>query len=107
MTSTYSKPFVKSVTYQFFVEMDSKLTEKDLKDVKIQFVGNGMDKVVTVPSICIKTEIDQLSLDERNYVWKLEGDQVVKEYVEIHKSSVANGVTYVLKGVEPGDKVLK
>ncbi len=105
--STYSKPFVKSVTYQFFVEMDSKLTEKDLKDVKIQFVGNGMDKVVTVPSICIKTEIDQLSLDERNYVWKLEGDQVVKEYVEIHKSSVANGVTYVLKGVEPGDKVLK
>ena len=44
---------------------------------------------------------------EYNYVWKVENGEIVKEYVTIHKTPVATGTTYILDGVEVGDKVLK
>jgi hypothetical protein len=60
--------------------------------------------------VAVKVETNQLSADnsdDKYYVWKIEDGEIVKEYVEIYPSSSATGSTYILNGIEPGDKVLK
>ena len=108
--STFSAPFTKNVQYQFCIEMEDDITEADIKEAEMEFYGTEMHKVVTVPSVAVKVETNQLSADnsdDKYYVWKIEDGEIVKEYVEIYPSSSATGSTYILNGIEPGDKVLK
>ena len=106
--TTYSSPFAKGVDIQYFLEMDSEVGELDMKDAVVKFNGRCNKNVVVVPSIAVHTEVNQLdSTEEKNYVWKLENGNVVKEYVTIYKSKAATGSVYIIDGVEPGDQVLK
>ena len=87
--------------------VDDKITKEDMEKSKVKFFGKDFRQVVIVPSTSVKTEYDNLAQQEYNYVWKVENGEIVKEYVTIHKTPVATGTTYILDGVEVGDKVLK
>ena len=105
--ATYSSPFAKNVVYQYYVEMDSKVTEQDLTEAKIYFNGCSIRNVVLVPGTSVKTETSKLSNNEKYYVWKIENGEVVKEYVDVYNPHAPTSKKYILSGVEPGDTVLK
>ncbi len=105
--ATYSSPYFKGIEYQFDFVVDDKITKEDMEKSKVKFFGKDFRQVVIVPSTSVKTEYDNLAQQEYNYVWKVENGEIVKEYVTIHKTPVATGTTYILDGVEVGDKVLK
>ena len=66
-----------------------------------------MRQVVAVPMKAVKSEVDQLTQKEKHFVWKLEGEEYVKEYVIVYDSISATGTKYILSGLEVGDKILK
>ena len=105
--STYSLPFAKQQAFQAYIEMDEKIPNTMFNDAIFKFNNIEAHNVIVVPLLCIKTEVDQLTQVETNYVWKLENDVPVKEYVEVYGEGNATGGYYVLSGIEVGDKVLK
>ena len=104
---TYSKPFEKNIQYQFYLEMDSEVSEMDLVKSSITFNGCDIRDVVVIPASALKTEIAALSKESKYYVWKVENEEIVKEYVEVYNPNAPTSVKYILNGVEPGDIVLK
>ena len=105
--STYSAPFYKNVPEQFDVLINEKLTKEDMEGTKIKFNGFEVKQSVVVPGTCVKSEYDQLAKKDVYFVWKVEGDNIVKEFVHIYETVVATGTVLVLDGVEVGDKLLK
>ena len=105
--STYSKPFFKGVEFQFDFRIEDEISKDDLEGAKVRFYGKDMRQVVVVPSPCVRTEYDQLAQKDLYYVWKIENGEIVKEYVTIYETTVATGTTYIMDGVEVGDKLLK
>ncbi|MBO4862902.1 MAG: efflux RND transporter periplasmic adaptor subunit [Eubacterium sp.] len=105
--STTSMPSSKSVTFQCTIEMDKHVSEKEIKETMVKYYGVEAKDVIVVPTLCVKTEVDQFTLIEKHYVWRLENDVPVKEYVEVFDPSNETGGTYVLSGLEVGDKILK
>jgi len=104
---TYSAPFSKNAEFQFYVEMDSKIEEKDLTKCEITFNGVDVKGAVVISASALRSEQSQLNDEFKYYVWKLEGDQIVKEYVDVYHPQAATSTKLILNGVEPGDKVLK
>lgn len=105
--STYSKPFFKGIEFQFDFRIEDEISKDDLEGAKVRFYGKDMRQVVVVPSPCVKTEYDQMAQKDLYYVWKIENGEIVKEYVTIYETTVATGTTYIMDGVEVGDKLLK
>ena len=104
---TYSAPFKKNAEFQFYVEMDSKIEPKDLTKCEMTFNGVDVRDAVVISSSALRSEQSQLNDEFKYYVWKLEGDQIVKEYVDVYHPQAATSTKLILNGVEPGDKVLK
>lgn len=104
---TYSAPFNKNVKYQCYLEMDGEITETDLLRNEMTIPAREMRQVMAVPMTAVKSEVDQLTQNEKFFVWKLEGDEYVKEYVIVYDSTSATGTKYILSGLEVGDKILK
>jgi hypothetical protein len=104
---TYSAPYPGGVEFQFYTEMDSKVSSLDLEKAELEFNGKEMRNVVMVPSHGVCSEVNAITLEESNYVWKMENGVPVKEYVSIYSSGAATKMTYVIDGLEPGDIILK
>lgn len=104
---TFSAPFNKNVEYQCILEMDGEITETDLLRNELTIPAREMRQVVAVPMKAVKSEVDQLTQKEKHFVWKLEGEEYVKEYVIVYDSISATGTKYILSGLEVGDKILK
>ena len=105
--STYSSPFNASAPLQYYFELEEELDETYLTDCSMSYFGVEMDDVVVLPSTAVHTEVDMLTREERNYVWKVEDGQIVKEFVTIYETDAVTGVVYILYGVEVGDQVIK
>ena len=104
---TNSKPFTRGVQFQFFVKLDGELTESDMKGMKVSFGGRRFEKVVSLPVNSVKTEENRYTGKDKYYVWKVENDMVVKEYVKIYKTEAVTGSAYILSGVDAEDVILK
>jgi len=104
---TNSMPFNKNVVKQFYIEMDTELTETDIMQTELEFNSVDVRDVVLIPASAMKTEVTQLSSKEKYYVWKLEDGDIVKEYVDVFNPDAPTSVKYILNGLEPGDTVLK
>ncbi len=106
--ATYSAPFVKNtVRYQFYLKMDGEMTEEDTKELEVTFYGKHFENVIVIPTLAVREEYNMYSDTTKYYVWKLENDQIVKEYVNVYKTDVASGLCYVMSGVKEKDKLLK
>ncbi|MBR4758794.1 MAG: efflux RND transporter periplasmic adaptor subunit [Lachnospiraceae bacterium] len=104
---TSSSAFTRGVQYQFYVRIDSQLTEADMKGMKINFGGRRFEKVVALPVNSVKTEENRYTGKDKYYVWKVENDMVVKEYVKIYATDAVTGSVYIVSGVDAEDMILK
>lgn len=105
--STYSSAFSQSAPLQFYFQLDEELDESYLTDCTVSFFGCDYRDVVVLPSTAVHLEVDSLTREESNYVWKIEDGQIVKEFVEIYETDAVTGFVYIINGVEPGDQVIK
>jgi hypothetical protein len=86
-----------------------KVEDEPKNLTKCEMIFNGVDvrDAVVISSSALRSEQSQLNDEFKYYVWKLEGDQIVKEYVDVYHPQAATSTKLILNGVEPGDKVLK
>ena len=95
-TSGYDAP-------AFYVRMDDEITDDMGKGGSVDFPYISMEDVVVVPAGMIYEEKDAMHPDKVSYfVWKIEGDHLVKQYVLLDDTLTGNGKV-VLFGIESGD----
>ena len=95
-TSGYDAP-------AFYVRMDDEITDDMGKGGSVDFPYISMEDVVVLPAGMIYEEKDAMNPKKVSYfVWKIEGDHLVKQYVLLDDTLTGNGKV-VLFGIESGD----
>lgn len=95
-TSGYDAP-------AFYVQMDDEIVEDMGKGGSVDFPYISMEDVVVLPAGMIYEEKDAMHPDKVSYfVWKVEEDHLVKQYVLLDDTLTGNGKV-VLLGIEAGD----
>lgn len=95
-TSGYDAP-------AFYVRMDDEITDDMGKGGSVDFPYISMEDVIVLPAGMIYEEKDAMHPDKVSYfVWKMEGDHLVKQYVLLDDTLTGNGKV-VLFGIESGD----
>lgn len=100
-SSGYSKP-------SFYVEMDDESIYQrigqGLTGGRVVFSYVEMEGVTVVPSELVKEETNSQNPNKTNYyVWRIVGNELVKQYVLINKEYSDAYSTLILSGVEEGD----
>lgn len=95
-TSGYDTP-------AFYVRMDDEIVEDMGKGGSVDFPYISMEDVVVLPAGMIYEEKDAMHPDKVSYfVWKVEEDHLMKQYVLLDDTLTGNGKV-VLLGIEAGD----
>lgn len=95
-TSGYDAP-------AFYVRMDDEIVEDMGKGGSVDFPYISMEDVVVLPAGMIYEEKDAMHPDKVSYfVWKVEEDHLMKQYVLLDDTLTGNGKV-VLLGIEAGD----
>lgn len=95
-TSGYDTP-------AFYVRMNDEIVDDMGNGESVDFPYISMEDVIVLPAGMIYEEKDAMHPDKVSYfVWKIEGDHLVKQYVLLDDTLTGNGKV-VLIGVEAGD----
>ncbi len=95
-TSGYDAP-------AFYVRMDDEIVDDMGNGGSVDFPYISMEDVVVLPAGMIYEEKDAMHPDKVSYfVWKVEEDHLVKQYVLLDDTLTGNGKV-VLSGIESGD----
>lgn len=95
-TSGYDTP-------AFYVRMNDEIVDDMGNGESVDFPYISMEDVIVLPAGMIYEEKDAMHPDKVSYfVWKMEGDHLVKQYVLLDDTLTGNGKV-VLTGVEAGD----
>lgn len=89
----------------FYVRMDdSSFSEHIPKGYSMDFLYLSMKGVIVLPSSMVYTETDPLDESKVSYyVWRIEGKELVKQYVLVSPDLTDSGKQVVLSGVLAGD----
>lgn len=89
----------------FYVRMDdSSFSEHIPKGYSMDFLYLSMKDVIVLPSSMVYTETDPLNENKVSYyVWRIEGGELVKQYVLVSPDLTDSGKQVVLSGVQAGD----
>lgn len=95
-TSGYDTP-------AFYVRMNDEIVDDMGNGKSVDFPYISMEDVIVLPAGMIYEEKDAMHPDKVSYfVWKIEGDHLVKQYVLLDDTLTGNGKV-VLFGIESGD----
>lgn len=95
-TSGYDTP-------AFYVRMNDEIVDDMGNGESVDFPYISMEDVIVLPAGMIYEEKDAMHPDKVSYfVWKMEGDHLVKQYVLLDDTLTGNGKV-VLFGIESGD----
>ena len=95
-TSGYDTP-------AFYVRMNDEIVDDMGNGESVDFPYISMEDVIVLPAGMIYEEKDAMHPDKVSYfVWKIEGDHLVKQYVLLDDTLTGNGKV-VLFGIESGD----
>lgn len=95
-TSGYDTP-------AFYVRMNGEIVDDMGNGESVDFPYISMEDVIVLPAGMIYEEKDAMHPDKVSYfVWKIEGDHLVKQYVLLDDTLTGNGKV-VLFGIESGD----
>ena len=95
-TSGYDTP-------AFYVQMKDEIVDDMGNGESVDFPYISMEDVIVLPAGMIYEEKDAMHPDKVSYfVWKIEGDHLVKQYVLLDDTLPGNGKV-VLFGIESGD----
>lgn len=90
----------------FYVEMEDESFYQNVPKTKgrVNFSYVAMEDVIVVPTAIVKEEENEKNPTKKDYfVWRVEGDELVKQYVLINKAYSDLNVTVILSGVEEKD----
>ena len=110
--AAYMTPYKSGTNEQFFIRLDDdtagEIAGNASEDNKVtaEFDNLSLDGVIAIPAKAIYQETDKLSGGKAYYVWMLENDMIVKEYVETLNGTEADGKKPVIYGVDEGDILL-
>ena len=95
-TSGYDTP-------AFYVRMNDEIVDDMGNGESVDFPYISMEDVIVLPAGMIYEEKDAMHPDKvSDFVWKIEGDHLVKQYVLLDDTLTGNGKV-VLFGIESGD----
>lgn len=95
--SGYNKP-------AFYVEMEDESFYQNMPMGKVTFSYVAMEDVVVVPTSLVKEERNAKNPTRTDYyVWRVVGDELVKQYVLINKEYSDVYSTHILSGVKEHD----
>lgn len=90
-------------TLAFYVRMNDEIVDDMGNGESVDFPYISMEDVIVLPAGMIYEEKDAMHPDKVSYfVWKIEGDHLVKQYVLLDDTLTGNGKV-VLFGIESGD----
>ncbi len=91
----------------FYVSMQDTSFYEEMKVELISFDSLVFEDAIVLPASMVYTETDKISGAVNFYVWKIMGDELVKQYVTV--SQIVNDVVniVVVAGVSEGDVLAK
>ena len=90
----------------FYVRLSEEDQGKDVFKGKVTFPYISMKNVMMLPESAVYAESADGSSDKKNYyVWKIEQDELIKQYVLVEESYQNNGEIVILSGLEEGEIV--
>lgn len=87
----------------FYVCMQDASFYEDVKAEVISFDELVFKDAIVLPASMVYTETDKISGSENYYVWRIMGDELVKQYVTISQIVKDAANVVVLAGVSEGD----
>ncbi len=89
----------------FYVRMDdASFSEHIAKGYSMDFLYLSMKDTIVLPSSMVYTETDPLNESKVSYyVWRIEGEELVKQYVLVSPNLTDSGKQVILSGVQAGD----
>lgn len=92
----------------FYVVMEDESFYQNKGMGKVTFSYVSMEDVIAVPTAVVKEEQNAKNPTRTDYfVWRVVGDELVKQYVLVNKAYSDVNTTVILSGVEAGDILAK
>lgn len=89
----------------FYIKLDNGIPDELTRASAVKFSYVSFKKVVVVPTSIIHKQVNPMDKDDISYyVWKIDGDSVVKQPV-ILSDYTSGSNTLVLYGIDEGDEI--
>lgn len=89
----------------FYIKLDNGIPDDLIRASAVKFSYVSFKKVVVVPTSIIHKQVNPMDKDDISYyVWKIDGDSVVKQPV-ILSDYTSGSNTLVLYGIDEGDEI--
>ena len=89
----------------FYIKLDNGIPEDMTKASAVKFSYVSFKKMVVVPTSIIHKQVNPMNKEDISYyVWKIDGDSVVKQPV-ILSDYTSGSSTLVLYGIDEGDEI--
>ena len=89
----------------FYIKLDNGIPDDLTRASAVKFSYVSFKKVVVVPTSIIHKQVNPMDKDDISYyVWKIDGDSVVKQPV-ILSDYTSGSNTLVLYGIDEGDEI--
>lgn len=90
---------------RYFIQVDDESFYDSPKGYFVSYALYSLENIVTVPANLIYHEKNKVTGKEYDYVWKITGDEIVKQYVTIGKTYASTSC--ILTGLSEGDLIAK
>lgn len=92
----------------FYVEMEDETFYEDMPVGKVTFSYVAMEDVIVVPTAVVQEEARAKDPSKKDYfVWRIEGDELVKQFVLIDEEFSDVSKTVILSGVHADDVLVR
>lgn len=90
---------------EFYTDLENQSAYEDLKADYVSFRSFQIKQCVTVPTNLVYSRHDQSANVERYFVWLQQGNQLVKQYVQIDEATLGGSDIVILSGLQEGDVI--
>ena len=90
---------------RYYIKVDDEKFYDSPKGYFVNYAQLSLDSIVTIPRNLVYEEQNKTSGKQYKYVWKLEGDEIVKQYVTLGDETQTE--VCILTGLSEGDVIIK
>ena len=90
---------------RYYIKVDDEKFYDSPKGYFVNYAQLSLDSIVTIPHNLVYEEQNKTSGKQYKYVWKLEGDEIVKQYVTLGEETQTE--VCILTGLSEGDVIIK
>ncbi len=101
---THSQVYSEGIEQQFFAELEDDSVFDEGKAGTVKFKGVMIPGGIVVPAKAVYTEVDKVTQESVTFVWKVDGDELVKQPVVTYEGELVHE-RLILSGIQPGDRI--